>query len=329
MLRATTPNRLNRFATIAVLPLLVFGAMLATKATESASDSAGERDLSGEGLLVVANLQSQDLTLYSFGSSGVAQTLQLPGPPHEIARLGDRLYITLGRKDLLVEVDPFAPGILRTVALPGHPHGIAIDSRGIHVSLDDANEVVTLDWSTLDVTGRQSVGDTPHVIATREGATFVTDSRDGSLRRIDDTGHVEVTAGMLPEAIAVAGHYILVADADGGQVLAFDADTLAQSAAVELPGRPVRVVVHGSTLLVARNGAATLSVLSLPSLAPVADVNVGPLPDGICFSPSGRFVATPTNGDGRVVIIETGAWKVVGTLPAGIGPGACAWVEEH
>lgn len=328
MLRAT-PNRLNRFATIAVLPLLVFGAMLATRASESASNAAGEKDLSGQGLLVVANLQSQDLTLYSFGSSGVAQTLQLPGPPHEIARLGDRLYVTLGRKDLLVEVDPFAPGILRTVALPGHPHGIAIDSRGIHVSLDDANEVVTLDWSTLEVTGRLSVGDTPHVVATRDGVTFVTDSRDGFLRRIDESGQATVAAGLLPEAITVAGHYILVADADGGQVLAFDADTLAQSAAVELSGRPVRVVAHGSSLLVARNGAATFSVLSLPSLVPVADVNVGPFPDGICFSPSGRFVATPTNGDGRVVIIDAGTWKVVGTLPAGVGPGACAWIEEN
>lgn len=322
---SAVPNRLNRFATIAVIPLLVFGAMLATRSGGSEGEPPSA-DFAGEGLLVIANLHSQDLTIYDFNAGTPPQTLVLPGPPHEMAVLGKRLYITLGRANTLVEVDPAVPAILRSVSLSGHPHGIAIDTDGIHVTQDEAAAVVTLDWSTLVVTDRVPVGDTPHVIATQKGTWFVTDSRDGRVRRIDGKDSMTASAGTLPEALAVIGDIVVAADAEGGMLYAFNSETLELSGTVSLSGRPVRVLAVGSSLLVTRNHAATVTVLSAPSLEVVADVAVGAFPDGICQSPSGRLMAVPSNGDGVVTIIDVATWKAVGTLPAGGGPGACAWI---
>lgn len=328
MLHAS-PRRMNQVATLAAVPLLVLGAILASRAdVRPAAEPAPPP--AGEGLLVVANLQSWDLTIHALArAQNPPRTLKLPGPPHEIAVLGNRIYVTLGRADLVVEVDPFVPAILRTVSLPGHPHGIAIDAGGIHVTLDEADQLVTLDWSTLKEIRRTRTGATPHAVATLHGTRYVTDSRDGRLRRIDDTGARTVSAGVLPESIVAAGQRLFVADAAGDAVRVFDAATLESIAVVPVTGHPVRVAISGDRLLVARNHAASLAVLDLATLTVEAAVDVSAFPDGICSSPSGRLIAVPSNTRGSVTLVDSSNWTALGSLQAGGAPGACAWLPGN
>ncbi len=321
------PGRLNKIATFAVLPLIGFGLIIATR---SQDDAANPPDLRQEGILVIANLASEDLTIYDLSESKSPATLNLPGPPHEIARLGNRLYITLDRADGLVEVDPFAPGILRVVHLPGRPHGIAIDHRGIHVTLDDANEVVTLNPVSLEVIDRQPTGDTPHIAAAHDDVLYITDTRDDRLRAIHPGGETTLReTGALPESLAIAGDRLIVGEAESGALAVFQLDGLEFEGIVKVGGWPARLEVHGDHLIVARSRAATLDILHLSDFSLVSRIDLGLFPDGICISPSGRYAGVATNDDGLLTVIDTEDWEALGTIAGGTGPGACAWLARN
>lgn len=319
-------SKLNRIATLAVLPLIVFAIVIAARAGGD-DTSAAEEEFEPAGMLVVANLVSQDLTIYRLDERKAPTTLALPGAPHEMVELNGRLYVTLDRANALAEVDPRAPGILRTLSLEGRPHGIATDGTTLFVTLDDANEVVTIDAATFQVRDRHPTGDTPHNIAYDNGALFVTDSRDNTVRRIAPSVPGTVSsAGALPETIAVTHGLVITGDADANQLSVFEAATLRPLESIEMPGRPVRLLATTTHLLVARNHAALLEVLELPSLDRVASAEVADFPDGICPDPSGRYVGVASNGEGLVTILSTASWNPLGALGAGRGPGSCLWL---
>lgn len=328
MLRFPIGGRnLNRIATLAVLPLIAFGVVLAMRAGGDEPVAVAE-EFEPSGMLVVANLVSQDLTVHNFSNARPPVTLALPGAPHEMVHLNGRLYITLDRSNLLVEVEPRAPGILRTLALPGRPHGIATDGTSLFITLDDADEVVTLNVATFQVRDRQPTGDTPHAVAVADGVLYVTDSRDNTVRRIA-TGRdtVVADAGELPESIVVTQGLAITGDADSNQVSAFDSETLEPVVTVEVAGRPVRIVATAQHLLVSRSRDATLEVLTLPELEHVASAAVADFPDGICPDPTGRYVGVASNGEGLLTLLSTTTWEPFGALDAGNGPGACLWFD--
>lgn len=329
MLRFPVGSRnLNRIATLAVLPLIAFGVVLAMQA--GAEDApAGDEEFQPSGMLVVANLVSQDLTIHNLRTGKAPLTLALPGAPHEVVQVGERLYITLDRADRLVEVDPHAPGILRSLPLEGRPHGIATDGTSLYVTLDDADEVVTIDIATLEIRNRQPTGETPHAIVVSGGAFFVTDSRDNAVRRIGADGKMDVVAaaGDLPETIVVSGGRVITGDADSNELSVFDAMSLEHRDTIEMPGRPVRIIAALDHLLVSRSHDAKLEVLSLPGLERVASAPVAGFPDGICPDPSGRYVGVASNGEDLVTVLSATTWEPLGALDAGRGPGACLWMD--
>lgn len=327
MLRFPVGSRnLNRIATLAILPLIAFGVVLAMQAGAEDAPVAAE-EFEPAGMLVVANLVSQDLTIHNL-RTGTSVTLALPGAPHEMVEVGGRLYVTLDRADRIVEVDPRAPGILRMLFVEGRPHGIATDGTQLFITLDDADEVVTVDIAALEVRDRQPTGNTPHAIAVTNSAIFVTDSRDNAVRRIAADGTVQsAAAGELPESIVILGELVITGDADSNQLSVFDRESLEQRDAIEMPGRPVRIAVQGEFLLVARNHDATLEVLSLPGFEPVASAPVADFPDGICADPGGRYVGVASNGEGLVTVLSAKTWEPLGAVTAGRGPGTCLWMD--
>ncbi len=318
------PNRLNRIATIATLPLMAIVIVYASRAISASQTTA---DLPREGHVVVANLRGETLSILSL-AGGQTHTLALPGPPHEMAFANGRLYVTLGRANLLLEVDPYAPGILRSLELEGEPHGLAIDGDTIYVTLDRASMLVSVDRGSLTETARAPTGSTPHTVAVANGVIYVTDSRDDRLRRIP--GDITVETGRLPESVAVVGEAVVTADAASGALSVFSLDALRLERRIDVKGRPVRVIALSDRLaLVSLNDDARVAVADVLDGKVTRWLRTGGRPDGLCLAPSGEHLAVASNESGSVSFFRTDDWTPAGSFAAGAGPGACAWIPAR
>jgi YVTN family beta-propeller protein len=194
------------------------------------------------------------------------------------------------------------------------------------VTLDAAGEVVQLTLGDLAEMARLPAGDTPHAVVSVDGRLIVTESRDDRVRQVSPPG-ASAPAGEMPESLAVVGPYLATADATSGTVSLFDRETLAQVTSIEVGGRPVRVAAFDeTTLLVALGGTGELAVIDLERMTVERRIPAGVLADGICVSPSGRYVAVAATGDHTITIVDSERWKAVATIAAPGGPGACLWI---
>lgn len=321
------PKTVNRLAIMGILPMMVLAILAATQngAAESLPVEAPR-----EGMLVVGNLRGESVTIHDLGGDGESQTLALPGAPHEFVSIAGRVYATLPRAELLLEIDPRAPGVLRSLHAGPMVHGLAVaDDSTLVATLDDARSALTIDRNSLEIEASHDTGDTPHMVAVLDGRYFVTDTRDGALRRIERaTGEsATVPAGTLPESIAIAGGRIAVADAIGGSLRWYTPD-LELIGATYLGGAPVRVVsLDEDRVAVALNADGEVAVVNLVTGDIERQFRVAGRPDGLCLSPSGRFLAVVSNEYDSVNVFRVEDWKLMVTLEAGDGPSACTWVD--
>lgn len=315
---------MNRLAAVAVLPIMLMAILVFSRPAQRER----ELPLPTGGTVVVANLRSATLTFHNLATAR-ADTLALPGPPHELIEFNGRLYVTLGRADLIAEVDPAGPGILRLLPLPGEPHGIAERAGSLLVTLDKANAVVTIDPATFTEVHREPTGDTPHVVATSSHGAFVTGSRDNTVRRLGTEPASAVTGG-LPEGLALAGDRVVTADYLSGTLSVFDAKDLGLLGSIDVGAGPVRVVgLDDQRALVATQGTPRLLVVDVAGLRIEEQLEVPARPDGICLSPDGGHVGIASNAEGVVRIFATGSWRGAGAILAGDGPGACLWLPSR
>ncbi len=314
-------SRMNRLAGVAILPIMLLAILVFSRSAQSDR----ELDLPTAGTIVVANLRAESLTFHDLARNR-ATTLVLPGPPHEMLVLGSRLYVTLGRANLVAEVDPAGPGILRVLQLAGEPHGIAERAGKLLVTLDKAAAVAMIDPATFTEISREPTGDTPHMVAVSSQGTFVTDSRDNAVRRLGDPPLVAPT-GELPEGIAIAGGRLVTADNLSGTLSVFEAETLVPLGTVAVGAGPVRVVaLDDERIAVTTQGTPRLVIVGVSRAKVEKQVDVPARPDGICISPDGEYLGVASNAGASVRILATGDWRGAGSIPAGNGPGACLWL---
>jgi DNA-binding beta-propeller fold protein YncE len=313
---------MNRLAGVAILPIMLLAILVFSRSAQTEGDLA----LPATGTIVVANLRSESLTFHDLARNR-ATTLVLPGPPHEMLALGGRLYVTLGRANLVAEVDPGGPGILRLLQLAGEPHGIAERDGALLVTLDKAAAVVSIDPATFTEISREPTGDTPHMVAVSPHGTFVTDSRDNTLRRLGDPP-LTATTGDLPEGIAIAGNRAVTADNLSGTLSVFEAETLAPLGSIPVGAGPVRVIaLDDRRVAVVTRTTPRLVVADVARLRIEKEVDLPARPDGTCLSPDGQYLGVASNAGGTVRILATGNWRGAGSIPAGDGPGACLWLS--
>lgn len=315
---------MNRLAGLAILPLMLLAILVFSRPAQR------ERDLPlpTTGVIVVANLRSQALTFHDL-ATGRAATLALPGPPHELLEFNGRVYVTLGRADLVAEVNPSGPGILRLLSLPGEPHGIAERDGALLVTLDKGNAVVSIDPATFTEVHREPTGDTPHVVATSPHGAFVIDSRDNILRRLRPAG-VTAPAGELPEGLAVVGDRVVTADYISGTLSVFDAKSVEPLGSVDVGAGPVRVqALDNRRVLATVQGTPRLLVVDVLRLDVEKTIEVSGRPDGICLSPGGEYAGVASNAEDIVRLFTVGSWRGAGSIPAGDGPGACLWLPSR
>lgn len=325
-MRHSSLGRFNRFASLAVLPVM----LLAILAFSRQAQRQPAVPAPAEGILAVASLRSGQLTLFDL-ARGETRALALPAAPHELAVRGDRLYATLTRADALVELDPRAPGILRRVVLPGRPHGLAFDPAAgvLYVTLDDANALVALDAASLAEIARWPTGETPHAVALADGVPYVAAARAGRVEAVRPSGGAAAAAGRLPESLAAADGLLLAADYLGGTLHLFEPATLQPVGAIPLGGGPVRILgLGGGMAAVALQDAGQVAIVDLARREVVRRLDVPPRPDGLCVSPSGAYLAVASNGAAAVTVFEMASWRVAARYAVPEGPGACAWLAD-
>ncbi len=319
-------GRVNRFASLAVLPVMLL-AILAFSPLARRQPAAPPP---AEGIITVASLRTDQLTFLDL-TRRQARALALPAAPHELEVRNGRLYATLTRADTLVEIDPRAPGILRRVILPGRPHGLAsdVDAGVLYVSLDDAAALAALDAASLVEIARWPTGQAPHTIAIARGIPHVAAARAGRVEAVRPSGSVSAPAGSLPEAIGGTGELLLAADYLGGTLHLFEPVTLAHLGEIPVGGGPVRILPLGDgTAAVALQEAGQVVVVDPASRNIVRRLDVPSRPDGLCRSPSGRYLAVTSNGAAALTIFETSSWRVAARYTVPEGPGACTWLAD-
>ncbi len=319
------PPYLNKLATAAIIPLVAVGFFVAL---QGAGSSEPGKTFVPEGELILANLRDESLTFFDF-QHGERVDVALAGPPHEMLKVDGNLFVTMGRKDLVAEVDIASRTVERYLVLDGGPHGLATDGQNLYVSLDDANEIVVLDLGTLAESGRIETGATPHIIERYGSTIFVANSGDGTVSATGGETTVTVPTGSVPESLAVAGPSALAVANSADDTLSLLAlPGMSPVADYAIGGRPVRVVPFGDLLLIARSRFGDLAVLDPVSGELRAAVGIGQLTDGICAAPSGAWVAVAANGDNRLRIIDTERWRRSMDYDTSDGPGSCLWLGD-
>lgn len=317
-----TPRQLNRLAALSVLPLMVVAILVGTRA------GGGERlpdELPREGALVVANLRAASLTVHRLDTPGVT-TLALPGAPHELAVIDGRVYATLPRANRLLEIEPRAPAVLRSLDLDGAPHGLAPRAAELLVALDSSGEVARVDLRSFAAMERFPVGDTPHALVVAPGGeVFVALAREN---RVVETGSGwSAPTGALPESVAIAGRTLVTADAISGTLSLFDLPGGEARGRLAVGGQPVRVLaLDERRVAVALVDTAEVVIVDTHGARVERRLRVATRPDGLCLSPSGRFLAVVTNDQDAVTVYRIADWRRLVALATGDGPGACAWV---
>ena len=322
MIGSFTLSRMNRLASLAILPLMTLAIVVFAQFTDAGSSEAPPP---ASGTVVVANLRDETLSFVDL-ATGTTRELSVPGPPHEIVETGGRLYVTLGRADALVEVEPGSASILRVIPLAGEPHGLAAWGDNLIVTLDKANAAIVLDRASLTEIRRYPTGNTPHVVAVSSDAVLVTDSRDNAIRQLLP-GDAVIPSGLQPEGIAIAGHLVVTADAAGGTLTIAGASNLTSPATVAVGSGPVRVIaLDSSRVLVSLQGEDRLAVVDLKAREVVRRITTGERPDGLCPSPDGKYAGSAANGDGALHIFATQDWGSVLRLNLSAGLGSCLWL---
>jgi DNA-binding beta-propeller fold protein YncE len=323
-IKPASPEKMGKIASMATLPLMAVVILMASRAVSS---TAQDRRPPGEGMLVVANLREQSLTFHDLARETGTRTLILPGPPHEMVSSAGRIYATLGRANMLAEVDPKAPGVLRTVELDGEPHGIAVNGTSLLVTLDTANALARMDLGGLRESSRTPIGTTPHAIVVADAEVYVALAREDRL--VELTSGPTVRTGMLPESVAIVGEFVVTANAADGTLSIFGRDGFRPIGTLPLGGSPVRIVpLDGARAIVALGSTAEAVVVDLGRMRIERRVNVGARPDGLCLSPSGAFIAVVSNADNLARVFRLPVWTPVLALVTGDGPGSCLWLAD-
>lgn len=323
-MQRTTLRRVNQFASLAVLPVMLLAILAFSRQAQRQPNTTPP----SEGLLLVAGLRTDQLTLLDLARHTSA-SLALPAAPHELAAIGNRLYATLTRADLLAEIDPHAPGLLRLLSLHGRPHGLAAtpSSSVLYITLGDANTLVAVDASSLRELDRWPTGQTPHAVAIAEGLPYLAAARSDRVETVRPTGGTTAPAGRLPETITALPDAIVAASYLDGNLHIYRPVTLQPHATLHLGGGPVRVIpLDHHTVAVALQQADQVAIVDLAEAKILRLLDVPSRPDGLCPSPSGAYLAVASNGDNTVTIFQTSDWRTAARLHVPQGPGACLWL---
>ncbi len=268
--------------------------------------------------LVVADLRGHALVVIDTGDPDGARRIPLPGGPHEFAALPDgRVAVSLEQFGTVAIVDP-ASGDVRSLRIGGTPHGLAVSGDSLYVTDRSVNAVRRFALDGWAEGAPVAAGAWPHIVEARP---------DGSLsiaNAADDTvtlgGHA-VPVSHVPESIAVAPDgRVATAGAVGGLLEVLDARGV-RTEQYQVNGRPVRLRYdpRGAVLAASLSASGAVAVVQDGRVRQIA---VGGVPDGLAFSPDGRWLYVADMYGGGVSVVDVERSRVAQHIPVAGSAGA-------
>jgi len=268
--------------------------------------------------LAVADLRGHALLVVDTATPGRTRRIPLPGGPHEVAVLPDgRLAVSLEQYGSLALVDA-ATGTVDLLRVGGIPHGLAVHAGTLYVTDRSIEAIRRFDTANWAERAPIAAGAMPHIVAARaDGALIVANAADDTL----SLGGRPLPVSHVPESVAVgAGGVVATAGSVGGVLHVFDAEGGA-IAEHDLGGRPVRLLYDpsGSVLAAALSAEGAVAILDRGEVRRIA---VGGVPDGLAFSPDGRWLYVGDMYGGAVGVVELARSRLVQRIQAGQTAGA-------
>ncbi|MDF1503656.1 hypothetical protein [Roseisolibacter sp. H3M3-2] len=298
------------------------------------------------GTLVVTNKRPSTLTILDVASGRTLATLPTGAGPHEVvlSRDGRTAVVTDygGRPagTTLTVVDVPSARVTRTIPLGEYraPHGLVFlpgDSLVAVTSEATGNVVVVHvgDGAVRRAVPTQAAGS--HMVAVAaDGATAFTGNMGAhSVSRLDLRAGTHVASWPVPnvpEAIGVTpdGREVWVGSNALHRVSVLDVATGAVTTAADSVDWPYRVLFtpDARTVLIPDMNRDVVRFLDRASRRELGRLAVpGGGPQGITLTPDGRHAFLSLSKEGRVVVIDVTARRVVGSLAAGETPDGVAF----
>jgi len=128
-----------------------------------------------DGKVFVSDESGGTVTVVSTETNQRTATIDLGGAVGntQYDTVGKRIYSAVQTRNQLVAIDPATNQVASRYDLPGctHAHGLLIDApnRLAFIACDENATLVIFDLRTMQITGTQTVGDTPDVLAFDDG----------------------------------------------------------------------------------------------------------------------------------------------------------------
>lgn len=304
-------GRIDPLLTVALVAIVVLLAVLVAPYISVAPGPPSIR-------LAVADLRGHALVVMDTGDPGAARRIALPGGPHEFAALPDgRIAVSLEQFGTIALVDPRS-GDVQSLRVGGTPHGLAVTADSLYVTDRSVNAVRRFSLATWVEGPSIASGAWPHTVEARpDGSLAIANAADDTLT----LGDRAVAVSHVPESIAIASDgRVATAGAVGGALEVFDpTGTLVERH--EVGGRPVRLLYDPRGTVLAASLSAD-GAIALVARDEVRRVAVGGVPDGLAFSPDGRWLYVGDMYGGAVSVVDVSTALVVRQLPAASSAGA-------
>jgi YVTN family beta-propeller protein len=253
--------------------------------------------------LAVVSIGSNSVTFIDTATNAVKHTTYVGRSPHEafFTPDGKQLWVTVRGEDYVSVIDPVSYEERARIKTPGGP-GMTIfspDGKYGFVCSSFNPELVAFDVASHAVVGHvtQPSPFCPNLAATPDGKQV--------WYTLKDTGKTAVIAGTPPFATL--------------KVI----DTGPITNHVNFARTP-----KGLFAYVSIGGLNQIQVFRTDDFQKVATIPVGRLPHGVWPSGDGGRIFVGLENDDALTIIDTGANKVVGTVPIGQAPQAIAYVPN-
>jgi len=329
----------------------VIGAVVATAVTAGvvAATLTDPNNVTGTSGLVMIDKRGNLVRFFDPATMKETGTLDIGGPPHELA-------ISPDRKTAYIPI--YGDGVYGNNPHPGHiiaivdlttrtqtgtidvspaiaPHGLRVDAKGmLYAVCDLSRKLLVIDPKTKAIQASIDIEGTGHwLVVLPDGSKAYTANKNDrlfvsvvDLKAKKMTGRIAMPTGTQGIGLSPDGSRVIAADY--AKPLIHVIDTASDKVIDTVPvdenpaGGPFRVQYSpdGTRLLTTSIGAPILNVFNAAKLHDKQlVVKVGKDPFGVAFTKDGKTALVSNHGDGTISVVDVASGTVRSSFTAGTG----------
>lgn len=285
--------------------------------------------------------------------AAITETIDLGTPGRTLLLNGDRLYVSVAGKVLVV--DTTTNTLVDEIQTGGVPTAMVVVGDRLYITdspnSGDAGSVWVVDTTTNTVLDLDpltaavdtiAVGKAPNAVAVSGTRLYVANANDFTATVIDTTSNTVVDTipiGFVPFGLAVGEDRLYAVNLVHGTVTVIDTGTntmvdvdpstpdVDDAILIREGGYLPALALNGDFLYVTDLGANNVVVVDTTTYTVVNRIDVGSAPAAVAVSGNRVYVANA--GSGTVSVIDTTTNTIVETVPVGSNPNAIVASGNH